>query len=440
MPPRHGKSELTSKYFPAWWLGNQPDSRVILASYEAKFAASWGRKVRDLLQSPIGATMGVKVRNDSKASDGWNLQGRDGGMMTAGVGGPATGKGAHLFLIDDPVKNAEEAQSPTYRNRNWDWYTSTAYTRLEPGSVVVLIQTRWHQDDLGGRILSHAQESGEKWTVLSLPALAEPGDLLGRQPGQALWPERFSVERLQSIRRTVGGYYFSALYQQQPTPASGGAFQRQWFKYHRPTDQAGILRLDSGSLVTLAESRRFGVLDLAFSTRKEADYTVLGGFAADPASNLLVMDLVRARMEAPQLVPLVRSFVERNRLAYVCVEANGAQLAIVQALRNAGVTVRSLRAEQDKITRSLTAQVRCESGQIFLPWGASWLPEFEAELLSFPKSQHDDQVDVLSYAALEVFRFGGAPEPEDQKRARQVEEARQASDAYHSPDNDRWWD
>ena len=438
MPPRHGKSELTSKYFPATWLGLRPHDRVILSSYEAKFASTWGRKVRDQLQGHVGQALGIKVRGDSKAVDAWDLVGHEGGMVTAGVGGPVTGKGAHLFLIDDPVKNAEEASSTTFRERNWDWYTSTAYTRLEPNAVVVLIQTRWHEDDLGGRILSHAKEAGERWVVLNLPALAEDGDPLGRQPGEALWPERYSAERLQAIRRTIGAYYFGALYQQRPSPATGGAFQRRWFRYHRAAEP-GIVRLGEGPLVRLAECRRFGVLDLAFSTKKEADYTVLGGFGVDQASNLLVLDLVRGRMEAPQLVPLVRGCVERHQLAYVCVEANGAQLAIVQALRNAGVTVRPLRAEVDKFTRSLTAQVRLESGQIWFPWGATWLPDFESELLAFPKGTHDDQADVLSYAALEVFRFGAAAEPDHVIAVKKAEEQWQRDAMIYSVDNDRWW-
>jgi predicted phage terminase large subunit-like protein len=442
MPPRHGKSELTSKYFPAWWLINQPDSRVMLASYQEGFASTWGRKVRDLIQGPIGLQFGIGVRQDSKAAAEWNLIGRDGGMVTAGVGGPVTGKGADLLLIDDPVKNAEEAASPTYRERNWDWYTSTAFTRLEPNGVVVLIQTRWHEDDLGGRILSHARDNGEKWTVLNLPALAEDHDPLGRKPGDALWPARFDRDKLASVRATLGGYFFSALYQQRPTPATGGAFQREWFRRWQPTQHAGLIRLNDGvtnPTIKVADARKFGVLDLAFSTKKEADYTCLGAFGVDQDSNLLLLDLYRGRIEAPKLTPLVRQFVERHKLAYVLVEANGAQLAIVQALRNAGITVRALKAETDKVTRSLTAQVRFEAGQIYLPTSAPWLAEYEAEMLAFPKAPHDDQVDVTSYAALEVFRFGAAPETPEQAKARNEAEARQRAEAYHDLDNDRWW-
>ena len=147
MPPRHGKSEFASKYFPAWFLGRYPEKRVILASYEADFASQWGRKVRDLLEHHGSRLFGVMVRHDSKAADRWELADHGGGMQTAGVGGAITGKGADLLIIDDPVKNAEQANSDVYREKTWEWYTSTAYTRLEPGGAVILIQTRWHEDD-----------------------------------------------------------------------------------------------------------------------------------------------------------------------------------------------------------------------------------------------------------------------------------------------------
>lgn len=173
MPPRHGKSEFISKYFPAWYLGTFPDRRFVLTSYEADFAMSWGRKVRDLLQQHGESYFGITIRPDTTAANRWTIAGRAGGMDTSGVGGPLTGKGADVLVIDDPVKNAEEAGSETYRNKAWDWYTSTAYTRLEPGGAVILIQTRWHEDDLAGRILSQVGAGGEPWHVLSMPALSD---------------------------------------------------------------------------------------------------------------------------------------------------------------------------------------------------------------------------------------------------------------------------
>jgi hypothetical protein len=225
-PPRHGKSQLVSVYLPAWFLGVYPDKRVILSSYEASFAAGWGRKVRDILAEHGEAVFGLKLRSDSTAADRWDLAGHAGGMMTAGVGGPLTGKGADLFILDDPVKNAEEAMSQALRDKCWDWFLSTAYTRLEPGAAVVLIMTRWHPDDLSGRILARQEETGALWDVVSLPALAEADDPLGRKPGEALWPERYPVESLNEIRSTQGSMWFQAMYQQSPTLPEGNLFKR----------------------------------------------------------------------------------------------------------------------------------------------------------------------------------------------------------------------
>ena len=221
MPPQHGKSELCSRYLPAWYLGCHPDRRVILTSYEADFAATWGRKARDLLEH-WGGLFGVKVARRSGAANRWDLEGREGGMTAAGVGGPITGKGAHLLIVDDPAKNDEEARSATFRQKQWDWWQSVATTRLRPGALIVVIQTRWHRDDLTGRILHQAQETGHPWRVVKFPAQAEEHDVLGREPGEALWPEVFSKARLETVRQSHTNYYWQALYQQQPQ-AEGSA-------------------------------------------------------------------------------------------------------------------------------------------------------------------------------------------------------------------------
>lgn len=208
MPPRHGKSEFLSLYFPTWYLGVWPDRRVMLASYEASFAESWGRKSRDMMREVGCEVFGVRVRESPSAASHWEIEGREGGMSTAGVGGPLTGKGADLLIIDDPIKNAEEANSPTIREKIWDWYRSTAYTRLEPDGVVIVIQTRWHEDDLAGRVLRDADEGGEPWRVVNMPAIDEAG--------RPLWPERFPIDKLRRIERTLSPYFWSALYQQKP--------------------------------------------------------------------------------------------------------------------------------------------------------------------------------------------------------------------------------
>ncbi len=234
MPPRHGKSTLTSHYFPAWYLGRFPERQVILASYQAGFAGTWGRRVRDTLKELGPFAFGVQLAPGYTAGDQWRLRrvGQTrvlGGMQTAGAGGSITGKGADLLLIDDPIKNDLEARSPRIRQRIWDWYQTTAYTRLEPAGGVVLVMTRWHRHDLAGRLLEQAQTHGEHWETVILPARAREDDPLGRAVDAPLWPERFSAERLEAIRQTVGPDHFASLYQQHPRPDGGAEWPSSYF-------------------------------------------------------------------------------------------------------------------------------------------------------------------------------------------------------------------
>lgn len=210
-------------FFPAWFLGTHLDDRVILASYGSDFASQWGRKALDLLVE-YGDLFGVQIDMGSSAKNSWDLEGHRGGMNTSGVGSGLTGMGVSLLIIDDPVKDAEHANITRYRESAKDWYRSVAHTRLAPDGRIVLIQTKWHEDDLGSWI---TQESEEDWTVVNLPALAEGEDnQLGRKPGVALWPERFNREWLDRKRLEIGDYWFAAMYQQRPQPLEGGILKR----------------------------------------------------------------------------------------------------------------------------------------------------------------------------------------------------------------------
>ncbi len=228
MPPQHGKSELCSKHLPAWFLGSYPDKRVVVTSYEADFAGSWGRKARDILER-FGHLFGVSVSKRSFAAQRWEIEHHDGGMVTAGVGGPITGKGADLLIVDDPIKNDEEARSASHREKQWEWWQSVASTRLRPGGLCVVIQTRWHRDDLTGRILRQAETTGRRWRQIKFPALAEQHDVLGRSPGEALWPEMYPRERLLQLQRTKTSYYWQALYQQDPLAEGGTEWPDSYF-------------------------------------------------------------------------------------------------------------------------------------------------------------------------------------------------------------------
>jgi hypothetical protein len=194
----------------------------------ADFASTWGRKARDLLEQ-WGRLFGVRVSKRSSATHRWDLEGRDGGMTCAGVGGPITGRGAHLLIVDDPVKNDEDARSPGLRQKQWEWWQSTATTRLRPGALTIVIQTRWHRDDLTGQILRAAETNGQRWRTVKLPALAEENDPLGRAVGEALWPEVYSREKLEQVRAARTAYYWQAMYQQNPLAEGAMEWPDSWF-------------------------------------------------------------------------------------------------------------------------------------------------------------------------------------------------------------------
>ncbi|MCF0086577.1 MULTISPECIES: terminase family protein [unclassified Streptomyces] len=230
MPPRAGKSRRTSRWGPTWYLRRQPDHRFMLASYAAHLADDHGRWIRNTI-TEHAPTLGINLKYGSQAANRFDIDGHEGGMVTAGVGGPLTGRGAHVACVDDPFKGSEDAGSPTQRERVWDWWQSVLLTRLEPRGSVLLVNTRWDDDDLSGRLL---KEEAEDWIVIDLPALAlSADDPLGRQPGEALWPERYNEDDYARIRKSVGERVWWALYQQQPRPLEGGVWQWSWITGHR---------------------------------------------------------------------------------------------------------------------------------------------------------------------------------------------------------------
>ena len=235
MPPRHGKSQRASRWGPLWYLRRHPEKRVMLASYGAELADGHGRWVRDQLRT-YGDTMGVRLDPNSRAANRFDLEASRGssvrgGMVTAGVGGGLTGLGFSLGIIDDPFKGSEDANSPAQRERVWDWYQSVFYTRRAPGASLILINTRWHENDLSGRILENEPDN---WLQIDLPAIAfEDSDALGRTPGEPLWPAQYDANELADIKRSVGERVWWSLYQQRPRPLEGGVWKWPWITEHR---------------------------------------------------------------------------------------------------------------------------------------------------------------------------------------------------------------
>lgn len=233
MPPRHGKSRRAARWAPLWYLVRRPDHRVMIASYSSDLADDHGRWIRDAI-TEWGEQLGITLHPGSKAAHRFDIAGKEGGLFAAGVGGGLTGKGANLAIVDDPIKDDAEAQSPTQRRKLWEWWQAVLLTRVEPGGSVIVIQTRWHEDDLAGRIL--AGETASDWTIIDLPAIADsPDDALGRKVGQPLWPARYGHKALAGIRRAVGERVWWSLFMQKPRPVEGGVWKRAWIDRARVT-------------------------------------------------------------------------------------------------------------------------------------------------------------------------------------------------------------
>lgn len=298
----------------------------------------------------------------------------------------------NCLIIDDPLKSREEADSRLIRDKLWDWYASTAYTRLMPGGAVVLIQTRWHEDDLAGRLmLGH-----ENWEVLNLPAIAEHGDMLGRPVGQALWPEQYPLKTLEDIKATIGEREFAALYQQRPSPLEGALFRRDWI----------------GRQVVPRSGTRIAMgVDLALSNKQSADYTAIVVIARDEFGKLYVLDAVRERVDFPSALRMIRNMADKWNPKAIAIEQVAYQAVVVQELlRQTTLPIRGVTPDKDKVTRAQPLALRYEQGLVHHAQLPSW---FEDELLAFPQSQHDDAVDALVYAYQAVMKMsvsGDVPE------------------------------
>ncbi len=388
VPPQHGKSEFWSKYVPSWIIGNWPDTRVILTSYEGDFASTWGRKSRDLLEEYGPDTYGIRVRRDSSAASRWDIQGREGGMITAGVGGPITGKGGTIGIIDDPVKNAQEAQSETRQAHTWEWYKSTFRTRIRQGGAIILIMTRWDEKDLAGKLLEDAKKTGEKWEVLNMPAIAEENDILGRQVGQALCPELYNQATLAELERTLGPYWWNALYIGRPSSKTGGIFARAWWRFYEPHDLPQhfdqILQSWDCSFKDKADASR---VSGTVWGRKGANKYLL-----DRVNDVMgITDTMRAIVRLSAKWPQARAKLVEDK-------ANGT--AVVELLRDEVPGLILVEPKGGKIVRAHATAPDVRAGNVLLPRQAPWVEDYIQEHTSFPRGKHSDDVDSTSQAVI----------------------------------------
>jgi predicted phage terminase large subunit-like protein len=420
-PPQEGKSQKVSRRTPAWLLAHDPTLRIAIVSYAGDKAVRWGRQIlRDIRAHP---ELGITLRKDAQAAGRWETE-QGGSLICVGISGGITGEPVDVLIIDDPVEGRAEAESATYRRQAWDWWESNGSTRLSSRGRVLLMMTRWHEDDLAGRLL--AREPKE-WRVISVPAIAGDGDPLGRRPGQEL----ISVQRRRpryfyGLKERRSAYAFNSIYQQAPVPAEGNLFRRSDFRYWHPLpadpSRHGVLggsRIDvAGRAVSLEDCWRFLTVDLAASVRTSADWTVASAWAISPDGDLILLDRARARIEEGEHWDLVRPLKERWVADTVFVESAFIGTTFVIDAVASGVPVQPLTADTDKLTRALPAASRVKQHRVWFPAAAGWLDVWCDELASFPTAAHDDQVDTLAYAARVRSAHWLAQEPAAQAGAR----------------------
>jgi predicted phage terminase large subunit-like protein len=422
-PPQEGKSQKISRRTPAWLLSHDPTLRIAIVSYAANKAERWGRQIRrDILTHP---ELDITLRQDSRAAGRWETE-QGGQLVCVGIAGGITGEPVDVLIVDDPVEGRAEAESVTYRNAAWDWWESNGSTRLSSRARVVLMMTRWHEDDLAGRM--EINEPGD-WRIVRVPAIAGPADPLGRRPGEELTSvQRRKPGHFRKLEKTRSAYVWNSIYQQAPTAAEGNLFKRSDFRYWRemPADlgRHGVMggrRMDlAGRAVMLDDCWRFMTVDLAASKRTSADFTVASVWAISLDGDLILLDRARARVEEQGHWDLVRPLRERWSVDTVFVERGFIGTTLVIDATQSGIPVQPLDADTDKLTRALPATNRVKQHRVWFPAHVDWLDDWCDELASFPSAAHDDQVDTLSYAARVVSAHWLPMESAEQARARRA--------------------
>lgn len=423
MPPGSAKSTYGSVLFPSWYLGRSKKKSVIAASHNGELAERFGRKVRNYVGSTeFRSVFSVGLADDSKAAARWETT-EGGEYFAVGVGGSVTGRRADLGIIDDPVKSREEADSETVREKVWEWYKADFFTRLKPGAAIVLIQTRWHEDDLAGKLLKDAQEGGEQWEVISLCMEAEEGDPLGREVGELLWPEWFTPEMVAQAKRDPRNWL--ALYQQKPRPDGGGVFKREWLMYYEGTP----LDIKEGT-------NRYMLVDAANEKRPNNDYTAIWVIGLGQDDNYYVLDMVRDRLNLTERAAMVMSLHRKWKPKEVRYEKYGLMadtqhIKYVQGKENYRFDITEVAGQTPKNDRIKRLVPLFEAKSIWFPMTLhktdhtknvrDLVEDFtEQEFLAFPVSTHDDMLDALARIAEPELSLAWPKqsEPEDDKPKR----------------------
>lgn len=398
MPTRIGKTEKVNVRFASCFLELFPEAPVILGGYNERFAMRLSRKIQRIVKT--------RVRMSARTSSADWETAKGGGVRAAGVGVGVAGLPAQLVLIDDPVKNKEDAYSQAHRDKVWDWYTEDIYTRLEPDGAIVITMARRHEDDLVGRIL--ASDDAENWTVVRLPALAEEDDPLGREPGEALCPDRFDEVAYARMRSVMGEVAFSGLQQQRPTPASGLIFQLDQVKYYT-TPEHPIKEKDGSMVPTLPIGRWdeiFQSWDMSFKDKADSDF-VSGQVWARKGPDAYFLDRRNGRYSFAKTIQEVRSMSSRwPRALLKLVENKANGPAVVSALKKELGGFKEVDPEGDKVSRAWSVTPMYEGSNVWFPHPkiAPWVPKVILQMIQFPFGANDDDVDAMVHALRKIMK------------------------------------
>lgn len=391
MPPRHGKSMTVSETFPSYFIGKNPHRRVIEVSYSDSLARKFGRKNKQKIFEFGKSLFNLTLARGNTSNTNWGIEDHDGGMIASGIGGSITGEGADLLIIDDPIKNRKEADSITYRNSVWDEWENTLLTRLHPNGSIIIIMTRWHEDDLVGRLL---EKEKEKWFLLNLPAIAEKNnDLLNRNVGQSLWPEHgFNEEWAKDKKIEVGSRTWSALYQQRPAPSEGSIFKREWWNYYKQAPSKFDEIIQSW--------------DCTFKDGDDTDY-VVGQVWGRIGADKYLLDQVRGQMSITSTMSAIENLSykwPRARAKLIEDKANGP--AVISMLRRKVSGLIPINPQGGKVVRAQAISPDVEAGNVYIPHSsiAPWINDYVEEFASFPNGMNDDQVDSTSQALNRLSR------------------------------------
>lgn len=409
-PPRHGKSELTSRRFPAWLLGRDPYRHIMLGTYNQPFAEDFGKDVRNIMNTQQFQTVFPEsgLKKGSQASD--RLGTEAGGLAVfVGRGGSSTGRGADVLIIDDPIKDRAEANSAATRDEVWDWFNDTMSTRLMSDTgAIIIIQTRWHEDDLVGRLTDptnpiYNEAEAKQWKIINIPAIAEANDVLKRKPGQALWPEKFGIDYLLSFKaRNPTG--FSALYQQRPTPEDGDFFKADMITKYAHQDLPTNLRIYASS-------------DHAVATKQSSDLTCCLVVGVDSKDQIWLLDCWWKREKADKVVEAMIRMMKRWKPIVWWAEGGHISKSLGPFLyrrmreEKVYVNIREQHPAADKQTRAQSIQGRMSMGMVRFPATAPWFEDAKQELLKFPQGRHDDFVDALAHIGLGLDKIIKAAKP-----------------------------